>query len=151
MDTGCVPVPFPHFRKLEETELFHVHLYVAKFDVQGCKVPVRELRDLIVGEPERLDLFRGQVLAADAGDFLHTKLLCGFQPRVSGDDYVVFVEQDGNLEPELLDALGYRLDRFVVDTRIVLVRNDVADWHCDNFHHFTPFCYDYSHHVLAKR
>ena len=98
-----------HVLVRQESELFQVKGCFSeerKFLVELLEIPAAKFRDFVVSEAESLNLIRGQVVSDDAGDFLQLQLLRGEIARVSRDDYVFPVDDDGNLETELGNARG---------------------------------------------
>ena len=115
----------------------------AEFDLQLVLVPLRDLGDLVVGDPERLLLLGREVGGDDARHRLPAELFHREKARVTFDDDLVLVEDGGVPKAELLDDLRELLDRALVDAGVVLVGNDlverdVHDLHSVPFHFGSP-------------
>ena len=52
------------------------------------------------------------------------------------DDHMVLVDQDRVMETELRDDLGERVDRALVDARVVLIGLQLAQFEVHNLHDF---------------
>jgi hypothetical protein len=87
-------------------------------------------------------LIRGQVVSDDAGDFLKFQLLRGEIARVSRDDYVFPVDDDGNLETELGNARGHLVNCRLVVARVILVWLQKPDFDFPNFHKIESYAKD---------
>ena len=111
-------------------------LEVFEFHRQEIVIPFGDLAGLVVGNPVGLHLFRDQVICHDHRDFGQSQLLGGLQAGMPDDDDHILVHDDGLLPPEFLDGPGDRIDRAIVDTRVLLIRTDVRDFHVYDVHEF---------------
>ena len=105
-----------------------------EFDLELVLVPLRDFSNLVVGDAQGLFLLRRQVGGDDAGHRLPAELLHGEKARVTLDDDLVLVEDGGIPEAEGGDYVRQLLDRALVDTRVVLVGNDLRDGDVHDLH-----------------
>ena len=56
------------------------------------------------------------------------------EPSMARDDDVVFVEDQRNAEAEFLDRLGDRLDRCIIDARVLFVGDDLIHFLVNDVH-----------------
>ena len=110
-------------------------------DLQLLLVPLRDLRDLVVGDAQGLLLLLGEVLLDDAGNLLHAELLAGGEARVAFDDDMILVDEDRVMETELRDDLGERVDRALVDARVVLIGLQLAQFQVYDLHVSSSCCF----------
>lgn len=136
-----------------EAEHAHVDVEVVELLLQLLHVPGRELGDLIVREPEGADLVVGEVVGPYRRDGCQAEFLRGAESCVSGDDDIVPVDYDRNLEAEGADAEGDLVDGLVVVPRVVLVRDQILDPLFFNSHVFRlpPLWILVSRYILRPR
>ncbi len=87
-------------------------------------IPIRDFAGLVVGQAIRPNLFRREIDGDVNRDFLQTELECRLVSGMPRDDHAVGIDDDRLAETKLLQAGGDRIDGFVIDPGIPLVRLD---------------------------
>ena len=123
----------------EERQVKILFLQIAQFDRQQVVVPLRDLAGLVVRDSIRLHLFRREVFRDHHRNFREAELFRRFQAGVPDNHNEILVHDNRLLETELLDRIGNRLHRAVVEARVLLIRMDLREFHVDDLHLFLSF------------
>ena len=123
----------------EEREIKILFLQIAQFDRQQVVVPLRDLAGLVVRNPICLHLFRRKVFRDHHRNFREAELFRRFQAGVADNHDEILVHDNRLLETELLNRVGNRLHRAVVEARVLLIRMDLREFHVDDLHLFLSF------------
>ena len=118
----------------EERQVKILFLQIAQFDRQKVVVPLRDLAGLVVRDSIRLHLFRREVFRDHHRNFREAELFRRFQAGVADNHDEILVHDNRLLETELLDRIGNRLHRAVVEARVLLIRMDLREFHHLNLH-----------------
>ena len=123
----------------EERQVKILFLQIAQFDRKKVVVPLRDLAGLVVRDPVCLHLFRREVFRDHHRYFREAELFRRFQPCVADNHNEILVHDNRLLEAELLNRVGNRLHRTVVEARVLLIRMDLREFHVDDLHLFLSF------------
>ena len=125
-------------RQLLEAEGRHVdRLQLFELLPQRAEVPLRQLSGLVIRKPEGSDLLIREIVRDNARDLLHAEALCAFDSGVPAYHDAILIDDHRDLEAEVFYARGDGLDRSVVVSRVVLVRDQLVDVFFDDLQHQT--------------
>ena len=120
-----------------ESEFGHVNVrYLLQFTGQQLEIPGRKLGRFIISQSECFDLFVGQIVRDYAGHFVHACCLCRLESRVAGNNNIVFVDHDRDLESEFTDGSSDLLHRVIILARVLFVWDQVCGFLLDDLHLF---------------
>ena len=104
-----------------KTEGTQILRNIRQFQRQQVNVPLGQLADLVIHQPEGLDLFLRQLVGYDAGDGRKAQLFRRLEAGVAGDDFMVGGNHQRDEKAVLPDAFRHRIHGPVILSRIVLV------------------------------
>ena len=105
-----------------KTEHRHILRNVRQFQRKQVNVPLCQLADLIVRQPEGFDLILGQLVGNDAGNRGKAKPARSLITGMPGNDLMFGGNHQRDKKTVLPDAGRHRIHRIVIFSRIVFVR-----------------------------